>query len=55
MYQLQKVDHPFRLAIFINLEILNVLKIVTFGIPAVFHNSKANPRDESLGSTSFLI
>lgn len=35
--------------------ISKVLIIVTFGIPAVFHSSKANPRDESLGLISCFI
>ena len=35
--------------------ISKVLKIVTFGIPAVFHSSKAIPRGESLGLISCFI
>ncbi|MBP5650619.1 MAG: hypothetical protein J6X01_06030, partial [Bacteroidales bacterium] len=46
---------PLRLATLINRVISKVLKMVTFGIPAVFHSSKANPRGESLGSISFFI
>jgi len=46
---------PLRLATLISLLISKVLKIVTFGIPAVFHSSKANPRGESLGLISCFI